>query len=224
MKNQSSAPLAPARQSELAYARILEALFAGKVSFGSFISQADLTAMTGIGVGPVRDALKLLEMDGIIVIHPRSGIEVIRPSTELARSTYQFRSIIERFAVRQFTLTASPAVVDQLIAQHESAISDLDGVPLDMNLADEMTDLEECFHLPIVASLANAIVDAAYGRLGLLSRIVKMNGLVTRHTAAISIGEHLDALRAARARDPDSAEAAMVRHLANALQRNLGLA
>lgn len=216
--------LPPPRQSELAYAGILEALFAGKVKFGSFISQSDLTAMTGFGVGPVRDALRLLETEGIIVIHPRSGIEVIRPSTELTRSTFQFRSIIERFAARQFTLTAGFQTIDDLIALHDRAIQDLAGFASDVNLSDEMTGLESDFHVPIIASLSNAIVDSAYGRLRLLSQIVKMNGLVTRHAAEISIGEHLDVLRAARARDPDEAEAAMIRHLTNALQRNLGLA
>jgi len=213
----------PPRQSELAYAGILQALFAGKVKFGSFISQSDLTAMTGFGVGPVRDALRLLETEGIIVIHPRSGIEVIRPSTELARSTFQFRSIIERFAARQFALTAPLQTMDDLIALHDRAIADLAGCASDVNLSDAMTGLEKDFHAAITASLSNAIVDSAYRRLHLLSQIVRMNGLVTRHTAEISIGEHLDVLRAARARDPDTAESAMMRHLTNALHRNLGL-
>jgi DNA-binding GntR family transcriptional regulator len=222
MNNMARNPSTP-RQSDLAYAGIVKALFDGQLKLGSFISQADLSAVTGLGVGPVRDALKMLEADGIIIIHPRSGIEVLRPTTELARSTYQFRSIIERFAVRQFTLTASLPVIDGLIALHDRALADLSGMPAAINLGSYLREVEDGFHLPVVASLSNAIVDSAYGRLRLLSGIVRLNDQFTRHAAEISIGEHLDILHAARARDPDQAEAAMLRHLTNALQRNLGL-
>ena len=179
--------------------------------------------MTGLGVGPVRDALKLLEADGVLIIHPRSGIEVVRPSTELARSTYQFRTIIERFAVRQFTRTASLTALDDMIALHERTRDDVAKLAPDHNFVDQMTGVEDGFHFPVCTALSNAIVDSAYRRLQLLSKIVKMNGLVTGRTAATSITEHLDVLLACKDRDPDRAEAAMVRHLNNALQRNLGL-
>jgi len=223
MDNAITSALPSNRLGDIAYARILEALFSRKVLFGSFISQSELAKMTGLGVGPVRDALKLLEADGVLFIHPRSGIEVVRPSTELARSTYQFRTIIERFAVRQFTRTASLKALDDVIDLHERARDDVAKLASGHNFVDEMAEVEDGFHLPICAALSNAIVDSAYGRLQLLSKIVKMNGLVTGRTAEISINEHLEVLLACKDRDPDRAEEAIVRHLNNALQRNLGL-
>ena len=63
------------RLSDLAYERILETLFQKKIPAGAFLSQNDLVELLGIPVAPVRDALKVLETEGIVTIHPRSGIQ-----------------------------------------------------------------------------------------------------------------------------------------------------
>ena len=87
------------RLSDIAYTRILETLFERKIPAGAFLSQNDLVEILGIPIAPVRDALKILETEGIVTIHPRSGIQFIKPGLELTRSTYQFRGIVERAAV-----------------------------------------------------------------------------------------------------------------------------
>ena len=51
----------------------------------------------GEQLAPVRDALKILETEGIVTIHPRSGIQFVKPGLELTRSTYQFRGILDSF-------------------------------------------------------------------------------------------------------------------------------
>src|ERR1044072_7237610 len=95
-------PIASQRLSDLAYERVLEALFERRVQAGSFVSQGELSEIVNVPVAPLRDALRVLEAEGILTIHPRSGIQFIRPGFELTRSTYQFRSIIERAAVRAY--------------------------------------------------------------------------------------------------------------------------
>ena len=44
------------RLSDVAYSRILEALFDRQLPAGAFVSQSDLVALLGIPVGPLRDA------------------------------------------------------------------------------------------------------------------------------------------------------------------------
>jgi len=48
----------------------------------------------------MRDALRVLEAEGVLTIQSRSGTRFLKPDLEFARSTYQFRSIIERVAAR----------------------------------------------------------------------------------------------------------------------------
>lgn len=75
------------RLSEVAYQAILEGLFTRKVPTGAFLSQSDLVRMLGVPVQPLRDALRILEAEGVLTIHPRAGIEFLKPDLELARST-----------------------------------------------------------------------------------------------------------------------------------------
>ena len=64
------------RLSDLAYTRILETLFDRKIPAGAFVSQNDLVKLLGIPVAPLRDALRVLETEGVLTIHPRSGIQL----------------------------------------------------------------------------------------------------------------------------------------------------
>src|SRR3954468_450107 len=101
--------------SEMAYQAILEGLFTRKVPAGAYLSQNDLVRMLGVPVQPLRDALRILEAEGVLTIHPRAGIEFLKPDLELARSTYQYRSIIERAAARTYAENGDPAAIAQLI-------------------------------------------------------------------------------------------------------------
>ena len=75
------------RMSDVAYKRLLEGLFSRKIAAGSFVSQASLVEILDVPVQPLRDALRVLEAEGVLAVHPRSGIEFLKPDLELARST-----------------------------------------------------------------------------------------------------------------------------------------
>src|SRR3546814_15356365 len=94
----------------------MQGLFDQKVPAGACVSQNDLVRLLGIPVQPMRDALRVLEAEGVLTIHPRSGIQFLKPDLELARSTYQFRSIIERAAARRYAETGDPEKARDLIA------------------------------------------------------------------------------------------------------------
>lgn len=220
MKDQVPPPLL----SELAYQRILEALFESRLPMGARITQGDLVEVTQMPVGPLRDALRILEADGIVTIHPRSGIEVIPRSTELTRSTYQFRTIIERAASRALARNAPEAELRELDRIHREAIAEFGALDPNADVAEKLGRIEDIFHPAIVRALDNALVDTAYRRLQLLARIIKVNDKVYPRAALISMGEHRDVIAACLERDPDAAEAAIARHLSNALARNLGMA
>ena len=114
------------RLGDLAYTRILETLFERKIPAGAFLSQGDLVKMLHVPVAPLRDALKLLEAEGIVIIHPRSGIQFVKPGFELTRSTYQFRSILERAATAVYAQTADEAELAELERRHLSAIEEIE--------------------------------------------------------------------------------------------------
>lgn len=218
-----SAPSANRTLSDLAYERILEALYARRVPAGAFVSQSDLVTLLDIPVAPIRDALRVLEAEGVVIIHPRSGIEFIKPGLELTKATYQFRGIIERAAVRVFTETSEAQVFDTLASEHEALRTRIEATGLDAGALNELERLEVLLHGAIVNSLNNPLIDTSYRRIHNYLRLVRLDRKLTPPLALKSLREHLAIIHACALRDGDAADAAVQAHFAAAFQRHIGL-
>jgi DNA-binding GntR family transcriptional regulator len=211
------------RLSEVAYQAILEGLFTRKVPAGAYLSQNDLVQMLGLPVQPLRDALRVLETEGVLTIHPRSGIEFLKPDLELARSTYQFRSLIERFAARTYAESADAAGIAKLLKDHETLIKQINTKGLDAEHLPQLEALERRLHGDMVASLRNPLIETAARRLKNYLILIKLDRRITTPLALRTLREHVEILEACVRRDADQAEAALVRHFQAALQRILGM-
>lgn len=215
-------PAAP-RLSDVAYERILESPFERKVPVGAFISQGELSEIVGVPVAPLRDALRMLEAEGILTIHPRSGIQFVRPGLDLTRATYQFRSIIERSAVRVFAEQAEEELMNSLEVRHSRLMRKLERDGLTVDHLAEMDLLELELHGQIVAALRNPLIDTAYRRMHNYLRLLRLERKVTPPILIRTLKEHLDILEACSTRDADAAEKALQAHFQAAIHRNMGL-
>lgn len=211
------------RLSDLAYTRILETLFERKIPAGAFLSQNDLVELLGIPVAPVRDALKVLETEGIVTIHPRSGIQFVKPGLELTRSTYQYRGILERAAVAVYAETADEAEIAEIEQRHLAAIAAVEKDGLTDAARAELEALELVLHNAIIHSLNNPLIETAYKRMHNYLRLVRLDRKLTVPLALRSLREHMQIIIACKARDPDAAVAALQAHFNAALQRHMGL-
>jgi DNA-binding GntR family transcriptional regulator len=209
--------------SDVAYNGILEALFDRRLPAGAFVSQSELVELTGVPVAPLRDALRVLQTEGVLTIQPRSGIQFVKPGLELTRSTYQFRGIIESAAVATFAETASEVEIEQLAHRHDVALSTLERDGLTAAMIDELEDLELALHGSIVASLNNPLINSAYRRIHNYLRLVRLNRRLTQPLARRSLREHQAIIEACQRRDPQVAVAALQTHFTAALQRHMGL-
>jgi DNA-binding GntR family transcriptional regulator len=209
--------------SDVAYERILEGLFDRRVPAGAFISQNELSAIVDVPVAPLRDALRVLEAEGILAIHPRSGIQFIRPGIELTRATYQFRSIIERSAIRVFAEQEDEAVMNALEIRHSRLLRRVERDGSGKEQLEEMDALEGELHGAIIASLRNPLIDSTYRRMHNYLRLLRLDRKITAPIMVRTLKEHLDILEACSARDADAAEGKLQSHFQAAMQRNLGL-
>jgi len=218
-----SSPGARPRLSDIAYERVLEVLFQQRLPAGAYVSQNELVELTGVPVGPLRDGLRVLEAEGILTIHPRAGIEFVKPGLELTRATYQFRSIIEGSAVAVYAETADEAAMAEIEHRHHAAVELIEAEGLTQATRDELEQLEELLHNSIIASLQNQLIDTSYRRIHNYLRLVRLGRKVTAPLALRSLREHITIIEACRNRDAAAAQAALQVHFANALQRSMGL-
>jgi DNA-binding GntR family transcriptional regulator len=211
------------RLSDLAYTLVLELLFERRLPTGSFVSQSHLVDLTGVPVAPLRDALRVLEAEGILTIHPRTGIQFVKPGMDLTRSTYQFRGIIESAAVAIFAETAADAEIDAIDVRHRSAVATVDQDGITPTLLNELEDLENLLHGSIVASLNNPLIENNYRRIRNYLRLIRLDRRLTSPLVLRSLKEHLAILEACQRRNAANAVAALQAHFSAALQRALGL-
>ncbi|MEP6828077.1 MAG: GntR family transcriptional regulator [Aestuariivirga sp.] len=211
------------RLSDVAYARILEILFERKVAAGAYVSQGDLVELTGVSVGPLRDALRILEAEGVLTIHPRAGIEFVKPGLELTRATYQFRGIIEAAAVAVYAEIADAAEIEELQRRHIQAIQKIEESGLTFASLAELEILEQLLHNAIIASLRNPLIETSYRRIHNYLRLIRLDRKLTPPLALRSLREHLEIIEACQARDPNKAETALQAHFNAALRRHMGL-
>ncbi|MBY3163836.1 GntR family transcriptional regulator [Rhizobium laguerreae] len=224
-KGKATVPEVPVpRLSDLAYDRILESLFERRVPVGAFISQSELSEIVSVPVAPLRDALRMLEAEGILTIHPRSGIQFVRPGLELTRSTYQFRAIVERSAIRVFAEEAGEDLMNSLEVRHSRLLRKLEKDGLTPEHIAEMDLLELDLHGQIIAALRNPLIDTAYRRMHNYLRLLRLERKVTPPMLIRTLKEHLEILEACSSRNADAAEKALQAHFQAAINRNLGLA
>lgn len=211
------------RLSDLAYQRIFEILYDRRLATGAFVSQAQLVALIGVPVGPLRDALRSLEAEGVLAIHPHTGIQFTKPGLELTRSTYQFRGIIEAAAVAVYAETAPEALLVDLDRRHDEVVAALSKDGLTLENAADVEKLDELLHGSIVASLNNALIDTSYRRIRNYLKLLRLDRKMSAPLALRSLREHKAVLAACLERDASAATVAIQAHFSNALQRNLGL-
>ena len=210
--------------SDTARVRFLEALFERRLQPGAFVSQGELVKLLNIPVGPLRDALRVLQTEGWLTIHARSGIELRKPDFDLVRHSYQLRLVLERAAVRSFAEMAPRSQIDALEAQHRAIIADVEGRDLSVQQAREIERIDWAFHLEVIGVLKNPMIDRSYQQAQSFVHLIRLDREYRLSWPMVirTMNEHLNVISACSARDAAAAEAALETHFAQAMQRAIG--
>lgn len=211
------------RLADKAYQAILQGLFDRTIPAGVQLSQGWLIDRLGLTAQPLRDALRTLELEGLVKIYPRSSIQFVKADTELAVSTYQFRSLIERAGARALAESGDLLQMRRLARDHTMLLTHLENADFGHAEEAELVALEERLHGTLVAALRNPLIETSARRLHKYFMLVRLDRLVTKPLAITTLHEHLEILNAAIRRDADAAEAALAGHFRQALQRILGI-
>jgi len=214
----SNAPLTLSLPEQIA-ARLSERITAGTYAPGRRVMEQEVSAEFGVSRGPVREALRLLEKDGLVTILPRRGAQVTRLSIAEVREIFDIRAALNGLRDRQ--IAEGPDRV-QLLPALEQSVERLARLARNPDDADEYVEM--VFELNqllndsapnrrlrvILASLA--LQTLRYSRLGLSTpeRRLQSVGNWQRLVKAVRAGDGLEAQRAAEQRVLDSRDAAIL--------------
>ena len=213
----SSTPLTMSLPEQIA-ARLSERITVGLYAPGRRVMEQEISLEFGVSRGPVREALRLLERDGLVTILPRRGAQVTRLSIEEVREIFDIRASLNGLRDRQIAEEPDHARLLQTLEQGVEQLARLAPAPADANeYVETVFDLNRLLNdstpnrrlRAILSSLA--LQTLRYSRLGLSTpqRRQQSVGNWRRLVKAVREGDGLEAQRAAEQRVLDSRDAAI---------------
>jgi DNA-binding GntR family transcriptional regulator len=94
--------------------KLREAIMSGNLKPGQRLVERELCEMMGVSRPSIREALRVLEADGLVNTVPHRGPMVSTISLEEARQLYDARAVLEGFAGRECARLHDPAVVRKI--------------------------------------------------------------------------------------------------------------
>lgn len=207
---ESSEPITRRPLHEEAADRLRDMIIEGELVPGDRIPEQSVCDRLGVSRTPLREALKMLAAEGLVVLQPNRGATVANPSAEEVDQTFR-------------VIGAMEALAGELACENVNAedIAEIKAMHYQMVLHRTRQDLPEYFklnqqiHERIVEASGNAVLVETYRRL--IGRIRRhryiANLTATRWDQAIR--EHEEMLEALDARDGANLAAILRRHLDN---------
>ena len=211
--------------SQLAYARFKEGLVARRIRPGAVLSQADLSELVGVPIGPLREAVQVLESEGLLTVMPRSGIRITKPDMSTIRNVFQLRRIVEREAAMRFAELAQDVALQQQEAAHRAVIAAVDAVNCGPALWERARAVDVALHHLLIAQLRNPLIAELFEKLHLQITLVRLEMEYELSATLIrrTMHEHLRIIAALRDADSAAAAQAMDDHLTQAMHRSMWL-
>jgi DNA-binding GntR family transcriptional regulator len=220
---------APVSLRQQAYDHLQRKLISGELISGSVLSEQSLAEEIGMSRTPVREAIRTLEMEGVLEQVPRFGTVVRKLDRRDLVELYELREAIEPYAtaraaagISSVDLAAIQTTLDEIRALGaelgKSASAALNDRQMKRLLSADLT-----FHLTLLRAAGN----------GRMMKIVSDSRLLTGvfhsrrqpHTRAVlqtTLEQHEQIYKAVRVRDEVAASNAMLSHILHSKAQALG--
>jgi DNA-binding GntR family transcriptional regulator len=192
------------------YHLLRDRILRGEIAGGSRLIQGPLSEEIGTSRIPVRDALKRLESDGLVMCDETGRYSVVQFSTEDAEEVYAIRRQLEPFAVE----LAAKAMTPEAMREIKLLFNELSKAARRRQL-EKYIGINTSFHMAIYE--ASGMVRLVRIIRGLYSGVPSLTPIVLEGRMVRSQEEHAEVVDRLAARDGAGAARAMDRHIENAL-------
>ncbi|MGX9145690.1 GntR family transcriptional regulator [Mesorhizobium sp. 128a] len=187
-----------------------EAIVDGSLADGTALRQDELALRFGFSRMPIRDALRQLEAEGIVQIHPTKGAHVACMDATEIREIFALRDLLESQALN----LSVPVLGSEKLDEAAQVLARIDAEP-------DVTRwgvLNRTFHLALYSACGNArllgLIEAHHNAA---DRYVRML-LSSLDYRGVSQAEHRELLAACRKRDAAEAVRVLKKHLRDGME------
>ena len=197
--------------------RIRDDILSGNYTPGEELKEATLGKQLGVSRTPVREALRQLDLEGLVEIAPNRGAKVIGISRKDVEDIYHMRARLEGPAARK----AAEQIKEEELAELEEVIL-LSEFHVKKPESKQMVRLDGRFHEIMYRASGSRMLEHVLTDFLHYVKMARSHSVKTEHRAQESVKEHKRILEAIRQRDGDLAEQLANEHIQHVIE-NLDL-
>lgn len=165
--------------------KIRQGVITGRYRPGSPLREQQLEAEYGTSRGPLREALRLLQLRGLVTHEPRRGFRVREYSAELIEQIYRLRAVLERHAVEALVGKSLERLVNALGLINRSMEEHFKSRNIEAYLESNIA-----FHDAIMETADNEPLRKVIEPLNEMAQPVRYMLLTQRFESSTAIDEH----------------------------------
>jgi DNA-binding GntR family transcriptional regulator len=190
----------------MAYQAIWEGIATGRFGMGDRLNESHIAADLGINRGPVREAIRRLGHEGLVVDKARQGSYVRRLGAEDIIDVYNLRMSLETVALR-LAITRRPST-----ARLEAVIEQMTRVAAAEDIR-ACVEADFDFHEQLCEASGNAFIAHTFRTMTSPIRLALTFDNAGYPDLKALPGEHLELVRLIRAGDQSEAAPAVFEHI-----------
>ena len=170
----------------------------------------------GVSRTPVREALRQLELEGLVSIIPNKGAYVTGISPKDVKDIYMIRSMLEGLCARWATENITEEQMEEL--EETILLSEFHMKREGSYNVEQITMLDGRFHAILYEASNSRILSHVLADFHKYVQPARKSSVVSEERARKSIREHKQILRAIRDKDQDLAEQLANEHILHVMQ------
>lgn len=198
------------------FCKIREDILKGRYKENDELREIAIGKELGVSRTPVREALRQLELEGLVTIIPNRGAYVTGISHKDVRDIFAIRSFLEGLCARW---AAENITDEQLDSLEEILLLSEFQVNREIGTnADQVTALDGKFHAALYEASGSRMLSRVLTDFHNYVQVARKTSFISEERARRSIREHRQILRAIRDRDAETAEQLANEHIMHVMQ------
>ena len=195
---------------DVVFNTLRQAILKGELEPGERLMEIQLAERLGVSRTPIREAIRKLELEGLVLMIPRKGAEVARISEKSLRDVLEIRRSVEELAIELACQRMTEEEIDDLEAAKKAFADAV--ARRDMML---MAETDEMYHETIYKGTKNNRLIQIINNLREQMYRYRLEYIKDADKHPILLIEHDNIFKAVRARHVAEAKAAMREHIDN---------
>lgn len=198
--------------SEYVFDTIREAILNGKYKENDLLKENALATELGVSRTPVREALKQLELEGLVLLIPNKGASVIGFSKKDVKDIYEMRALLEGLCVKKAIENINDDIVNELFE-----ILDLNSYYLSKGKMDAILELDNKYHQVIYKAANSRMISQTLSDFHHYLERMRKTTLNDIERAKKSHIEHQKIANAIKERNVEEAQRLAIEHINNSM-------